>query len=70
MISCYNLITAEGGLKMTRFTNEEIELWIDNDESLYNWACSWMKMHAKSSIQKFISENRQFLVDYISKKVA
>jgi hypothetical protein len=37
-------------------TNSEIELWLDNDEGLYNWFRS-----SRKSKREFIKENKEEL---------
>jgi hypothetical protein len=44
-----------------KITNSEIELWLDNDESLYNWFRS-----SRKSKRQFIKENKEELTSLIS----
>lgn len=43
-------------MKTERLNNREREMWIDNDEGLYNW---WRS--SRQSKRKFIQENREEL---------
>ncbi|MPN59818.1 hypothetical protein SDC9_207540 [bioreactor metagenome] len=45
-----------------RITTSEIELWIMNDEGLYNW---WKS--SRMSMRNFIRENRSELISMIKK---
>lgn len=54
---------------MKQMTNDEIELWIDNDEALYNWAYGYFKTNKNATIKSFIKENRAELVEYINNRI-
>jgi len=45
-------------------TLKEIELWVNNDESLYYW---WKR--SRLSIRAFIRENREVLTDSIERVI-
>lgn len=40
-----------------KLNDKERELWVLNDEGLYNWYRSWTK-HNKGGMRGFIRENR------------
>jgi hypothetical protein len=48
----------------TPLDNHQLHLWIDNDEGLYTW---WKS--SKKSKTAFIQENRQELVEVISRAI-
>lgn len=51
-------------MQSQRITTSEINLWIMNDEGLYNW---WKS--SRLSIRNFIRENRSELISMIEKAI-
>jgi hypothetical protein len=47
-------------MKNEKITNSDIDQWLDNDESLYNWLKS-----SRQNRRQFIKDNRDQLVAYI-----
>ncbi len=49
---------------MKRLNDRERELWVLNDEGLYNW-----HRRTRKSMRSFLRENREELDDYIRKQL-
>lgn len=48
----------------TRMNDRERELWVLNDEGLYNW---WKSERPRVTLKKFIKDNREELTECISR---